>query len=657
MNLLNLFRRKGNDPPAETFVFRPEEPIWTARSFKKFAEEGLRKNPYVFRAVSLIARSIAGVPVLLYERSSEGPREVYDHPALDLLRSPNPLDRTYSAIIEAFVSTLLIGGEAYLLRLPDGGRPREIWLLRPDLVSVRRNAQGLPVRYEYDAGKGRSIEYKPEQVLHMRFWHPLDLNKGLSPLEAASASVDMNNAGRAWNVALLQNAGIPAGALEVDGSLTEEQRERLTHVFRRRHAGPRNAGRVLLLEGGIRYSPVGLDARELSWLDGLKLSAREIAIAYGVPPELLGDSENKTYSNYQEARRAFYTETVLPLADRLFEELSSFVARPYSDTLYYAYDPDQIEALAEDRNAVWERVLKALDRSMLTINEAREAAGYSPIEGGDVRLMPATLIPVDAREVGGGGAKAAFPSAPETARYWKAFDRERIGYERALEDRVYRLLSADYAAVARELEAGGDWERALLGREEAWMKTLTASTYVVSEAFARRTLRELTGKSVKSDMIRQAILSRVSSWLATEGLRRVRGILETTRRHVARLLADGVAEGEGIPELAKRVRRGFSTAGRARAVRIARTEVVGASNLGAHIGAEESGLELDKYWVATADDRTRDDHAIADGQKVRLDEAFTVGGYMMKYPGDSSMGAPASEIVNCRCTVAFRPRR
>jgi len=657
MNILDWLRRKSDSIPGEALLIRPEDAVWTARSYQAFAREGYAKNPYVFRAIRSIAQALAGVPVLLYERSTDGPQEIYDHPALDVLRRPNPLDRTYSAIVEAFVSTLLLAGEAYLVRLPEKSRPAEVWLLRPDLVRVYRDRQGLPVRYEYDPGKGAVVNYVADQVLHLRFWHPLDAVKGLSPLEAASASVDLNNAGRSWNASLLQNAGIPAGALKTANELTETQRDRLRAMFRRRHSGPKKAGNVLLLEGGIDYTPIGLDAQELSWLDGLKMSAREVAIAFGVPPELLGDSENKTYSNYQEARRAFYTETVLPLADRLFEELSAFLARPFSDKFYYAYDPDQIEALSEDRNAVWDRVLRGLENSMLTVNEAREAVGYSPLSGGNVRLIPANIIPEDDTEPGAAGQKSAFAKPPERARAWRRVDRARSGYERALERRVYKLLDGDYRAAARAVESGDSWEQALTEREDRWLKTIAAAYYVIVEQFARETHRELTGKSAKADLLRLASVNRVTSWLATEGLRRVRGILETTRQHVARSIAAGVAEGEGIPELAQRVRSGFAAAGRARAIRIARTEVVGASNMGAHLGAEESGLDLDKIWVATADDRTREDHLFADGQRVKLNESFNVGGYQMRYPGDSSMGAPAGEIVNCRCTVVFEPRR
>lgn len=654
--LLGRIEPKSDARPGETLVVRPDEAVWTASSYEAFAREGYRRNPYVFRAIRVIAQAVAGIPVLLYERAEDGVREVYDHPALDLLRNPNPLDRSYATAMEAFISTLMLSGEAYMLRLPERGRPSELWLLRPDYVRVYRDDQGMPTRYDYDAGRGRTVRYSADQVLHVRFWNPLDPVRGLAPLEAAARSVDQNNAGRAWNTAMLQNGGVPAGVLQASGNLSEQQRAALREAFRRRHAGPSGAGNVLLLEGDLSYQPVGLDAHDLSWLEGLKLSAREIAIAYGVPPELLGDSENKTYSNYQEARRAFYTETVMPLAGRVLQELSEFVAQRFSPGLFYAYDRDGIEALSEDRNAVWDRVLRALERSMLTVNEAREAVGYTPLQGGDVRLVSASILPVAAAEESATGTKAAFPRPPSTAQTWRHVDREREGYQRALERQVLRTLSADYRAIEQAVRQGGDWEAALREREGRWMRVLGAAHYAVAEAFGQRTYDQLTGKSSKSALLRNAIYHRVASWLATEGLRRVRGILETTRQRVARSLAEGVENGESIPDLAQRVRGDFSAAGPARAVRIARTEVVGASNLGAHVGAEESGLPLDKIWIATADGRTREDHAEADGQRVRLDEAFSVGGYPMRYPGDSSMGAPASEVVNCRCAVAFRPR-
>jgi len=229
----------------------------------------------------------------------------------------------------------------------------------------------------------------------LKLFNPLDDWYGMSPIEAAARSIDQNNESRAWNVALLQNSARPPGALVTQNELQPDQFERLKEQIREQYMGARNAGRPLLLEGGLDWKEIGLTPAEMHWLEGLKLSAREIAIAFGVPPELIGDNANKTYSNYKEARQAFYTETVLPLMDSIKGELNNWLIPKFGDKrIYIDYDRDEIEALQEDREAVWARALEAVKTGVITPNEARVMLGYDEVEGGDMLMMPASMMPL-----------------------------------------------------------------------------------------------------------------------------------------------------------------------------------------------------------------------------------------------------------------------
>jgi HK97 family phage portal protein len=146
------------------------------------------------------------------------------------------------------------------------------------------------------------------------------------------------------------------------------------------YAGTRNAGRPLLLEGGLDWKPMSLSPKDMDFMEAKHTAAREIALAFGVPPMLLGIPGDNTYSNYREANRAFWRQTVLPLAARLGASLTKWLAPAFGEGLTLAIDTDRIDALADDRGAAWERITKA---PFLTLNEKRAAVGYSPIEGGD----------------------------------------------------------------------------------------------------------------------------------------------------------------------------------------------------------------------------------------------------------------------------------
>lgn len=396
MSFLDAMRRRFTKASATTRAvvgLMLGRPVWTPVNYEKLAKEGYRQNVYVMSCVRLIATSCAGIPWLLYKRGRKGQwDEIETHPLLDLLKRPNP-EQGGARFFETVVSYLMLSGNSYIEAVgPEAGAPRELWPLRPDRMKVIRGDRFNRVGgYEYTVD-GQKVRLQPELMLHLKLFNPLDDWYGMSPLEAAARSVDQNNESRAWNVALLQNSARPPGALVSEATLSDEQFARLENMLKEGYTGFRNAGRPVVLEGGLKWQEMGLSPQDMAWLEGLKLSAREIAIAFGVPPEMLGDSSNKTYSNFSEARKAFYEETVLPLMDWMRDELNGWLVPRFGDGLTIDYDKDAIEALAEDRQQAWARVTAA---TWLTVNEKRLATGYDEIEGGDIVLVPASTMPMD----------------------------------------------------------------------------------------------------------------------------------------------------------------------------------------------------------------------------------------------------------------------
>ena len=192
-------------------------------------------------------------------------------------------------------------------------------------------------------------------------------------------ALDLHNAAMSWNKALLDNAARPSGALIYapgDGStLTAEQYDQLKRELADGYSGALNAGRPLLLEGGLDWKAMGLTPRDMDFIEAKNSASRDIALAFGVPPMLLGIPGDNTYSNYQEAQRAFYRLTVLPLVRRTVEALSGWLAPLYPGRMRIGIDLDRVEGLAAERDALWARLEAA---SFLTDTEKREAVGYAP---------------------------------------------------------------------------------------------------------------------------------------------------------------------------------------------------------------------------------------------------------------------------------------
>jgi len=341
------------------------------------------KNPVVYRSVRMVAEAAASVAWLLYD----GRAEIDEHPLLVLLKKPNP-HQTGADFFEALYGHLLVSGNAYVEAVAIDGAVRELFALRPDRMSVVPDSSGWPAAFEY-AANGRTVRFEQDgapvpPILHIAQFHPLDDYYGFPPLEAAQVSLDVHNSASAWNKALLDNAARPSGALAYSGPegavLSDGQFERLKRELEETYQGALNAGRPLLLEGGLDWKAMSLSPKDMDFLEAKHTAAREIALAFGVPPMLLGIPGDNTYSNYQEANRVFFRGTVLPLATRIGQSLTHWLAPAFGAEVRLVVDTDNVPALAKDRAALWEQVSKA---SFLTVNEKREAIGYSPIEGGD----------------------------------------------------------------------------------------------------------------------------------------------------------------------------------------------------------------------------------------------------------------------------------
>ncbi len=393
--ILDLFRRRSRAPaphPPETKMSRTAQVLaferggrarWTPRDYAELARAGYLGNAVVHRAVRLIAENAASCAFLLYE----GARELEAHPFGALLARPNP-HQDGATFFEALYAHMLLAGNAYVEAVALGEEVRELYALRPDRMKVVPGSDGWPEAYEY-AAAGRSVRFDQTAsaiapILHLTFFHPLDDHYGLAPLEAAAVAVDTHNAAARWNKALLDNAARPSGALVYSGPegtvLSDQQFDRLKSELADTYQGAANAGRPLLLEGGLDWKPMSLSPKDMDFLEAKHTAAREIALAFGVPPMLLGIPGDNTFANYQEANRVFWRQSVLPLATRVGASLAQWLAPQFGRELRLVVDTDRVDALASDRAALWQRVAEA---PFLTLNEKREATGYAPIEGGD----------------------------------------------------------------------------------------------------------------------------------------------------------------------------------------------------------------------------------------------------------------------------------
>jgi HK97 family phage portal protein len=350
--------------------------VWSGRDYAAFAREGFQTNPVAHRAIRMIADGAASVPL---DVASEDPGAARS--AERLLAQPNPR-QSGPALLEAVHLHLAIAGNAYVECVTLDGAPRELHALRPDRMRVVPGHSGWPEAFEYAAG-GRTVRFAasgegPSPILHLLHHHPADDHYGLSGMEAASAAIDIHNEASRWNKALLDNAARPSGALvyAADGAnMTDDQYERLREELESGYMGAANAGRPLLLEGGLDWKPLSLSPKDMDFIDLKQLAAREIALALGVPPLLLGLPGDATYANFAEANRAFWRQGIAPLVKRTAASLAAFLSQHYGAAVTLTPDFDGVDAMSDLREPLWRAVTAA---DFLTADEKRAALGFGP---------------------------------------------------------------------------------------------------------------------------------------------------------------------------------------------------------------------------------------------------------------------------------------
>ncbi|MDJ0642795.1 MAG: phage portal protein [Erythrobacter sp.] len=323
-------------------------------------------NPIAQRAVRIVSEGVGQAPLSC------------DEPKLAELVMATSAGQS---LVETLATHLLLHGNGYVQIVKDAkGKPVELFALRPDRVTVIAGDDGWPHAYEYRVGAD-SIEMPLEDedgwpnIIPVRALHPLEDHYGAGALAAAMQAVAIHNAAADWNCALLENAARPSGALVYesgDGAgLTTDQFDRLKAELSQAFSGAGNAGRPMLLDGGLKWQNMALSPSDMDFATLKSAAAREIALAFGVPPMLLGLPGDNTYSNYREANRALWRLTLLPLAEKLFSALREGLS-PWFRNRALGIDLDRVTALSEDRERLWKQVSEA---DFLTPSEKRAMLG------------------------------------------------------------------------------------------------------------------------------------------------------------------------------------------------------------------------------------------------------------------------------------------
>lgn len=648
-----------------------KQPQFNTWSTKKAIDEGFKASVWVYACVRRIITAVSSVPWIAYKKDSKGnwiPQE--NHPLTKLLERPNPF-YSNNEFIERFTAYAQLGGNVYTQVIKVRGKPVELWCLRPDRITIVPDSKDYISHYIYNTGT-QQITFNTDEIIHYKFIDPGNEYYGMSPLQAAAMSTDIDVEAHKFNKYAMENRGVLSGAVSTEQSLTEPQFERLKAQINERYKGSENARKIALFEAGLKWQDFAKSLHELDFIEGQKLTREEICAAFGVPPVLVGILDKASYSNYEQAEKTFWLDTIIPFLNSIRDKLNAELVPMFGeDNLWLNYDVTEIKAIQDDLKELVEIAEKLWKMGVPfdQINE-RLGLGFKNIPGGNIGYVPINIVPVNSNEGNQdlGESKSFFNAEfkainvkdEDKEMYWKSFERQRSGWYKTIEKQVKNRFKEELKALEKAIEESqginiqNKIDEVLNEQRKEWQKLILAIDMSVVEDFGKRVsegFKNVLGPSQKKEFDLWA--EEAQNWIAMNGTQKIKHIDETTRKNVQEQLSEGIANGEGIPELQKRLQELYERFNKTRAVIIARTEVIAASNAGSRAAALQTGLNLTHEWLSTPDNRTRDIHRNVNGQTKPLNEPFEVAGEKLMFPGDTTLGASASNVIQCRCTEIY----
>ncbi len=508
--MIELFRKLvgGSAVVARSFpAWKAAEPLPKPHDFKKFAEEGYRKNVVIYTCVRTLADCVAKAPPVV--KTDPDGTIVEKGPMVDLLWEPNPTDTRFS-LIERLVTHLNVTGNAYVWKRRDkGGRIRELYGLRPDRVSIKVNAKGEIEGYFLkvdDSDRGKLLP--ADDVIHMLLPDPSDDFYGLSPIAVMARYGDLDTQSADYLRAFFLNGGAPAGLLKLKNRAPIAERNRIQAAWKEMYGTHTGWHDIAVLDAEAEYEELGSRPEKLAMSSIFNVTESRICSAFGVPPivvQVMVGLENNVWGNYREAVKSMWNETVIPQYDRIGDALTRGLVDDdasgggLGQDVEIAFDYSKVDALREDQDSRRTFALDGWEKGLMTLNEARKQAGLEPVtdsEGDERKKAPDPVAPgpFDAKT----GKRLAEPGAEKPKKkpgklefpgpkgqglleessgpgeelrgktdepLWQAFRGLIASREKRMEGRFVRLIAEarkalNLSAVARSIK-GGDVEKAM----------------------------------------------------------------------------------------------------------------------------------------------------------------------------------------------------
>lgn len=398
-----LFKRQSKASSAAVLNISGQNlASWSDERYDIYSKEGYLYNVIAHACIDKICKSVASVPWKLFEKKYDGSRVEIE---TKLIKRPNPSEGLPFLILKT-MAYLIISGTSFIERVAPStgankGIPLELYTHRPDRFKINLSEQtGQIANYEYNIGGNiKRWEVDPitlqSDILQLKLFNPLDDLWGIGLMRAAAREIDTSNEAITWNKSLLEKQGRPGLIFFMKEILGDKEFKKFEKSIIEKFSGGRNTGKTLIVEGEGDVKPYGWSPTDMDFIKGHIEVVRRICNGFEVPPQLLGIPDASKFSNYKEARLAFWEDTILYYLTYLRGEFNNWLFKK-DDRKFFDYILDDISALTPRRDLLWDR---ANASSFISINEKREMVGKDSWgTDGDVILIPAGMIPLGMEE-------------------------------------------------------------------------------------------------------------------------------------------------------------------------------------------------------------------------------------------------------------------
>lgn len=604
----------------------------------------------------------------------------------------------------------LLYGNAALVIERDGGKPSlpnrisRLRLVHPEDISYAFLAPDADsaLEYQWRDRNGTTHYSKVEDFIHFRDIAGGDWVFGYPRAAAALLEMSTDQEGSEYVRQMLKNYGAPGVAVLVDGTPTQQELEAAKAKWLEEYVRRGGRGSATFLKQVKDIKIIGFNLRDLEFPDMRAIAREGICAVFGVDPRMVGIGSAKgaegglSGEQYKEARRRLIQQAVLPLMISLEAELNNWLSPEFGE-VYVRFSRKALARLTQDETELSERARAEAAAGLITREEGRQLIGRSP-EMEDSDTLIGTLgrkeyLVSDALEQGkprdpfggafgaapppNGGPPREPPSQPQEERgrflargmaltparrraLWQEFDVRAAGAESPYRTAAAALFQQERDAVRQAFAGEGrahpdaiflasivqqimeDYSKPQGRAFRAWLQRYSA---LIGETMGQAGAELAAAAGVSFELNNP----RVQAAIKGRATRLAEYVTRESAKQISSIVQLGSEAGLGLQEIAALVDEGvFASQAPVRALRIARTETVGALNEGELVAAQELDLFEEKEWLSQGDERVRDSHTVLDGTRVPLAQEYAPN---LNFPGDPR--AEPSETINCRCTQLF----